>query len=188
MMVSVNSCPCTTLAWISKTATIREGEYCSIIISITRSFPISCCCVVRDFEELACSSNLVHLRSSQHIAFQIWCWGQVLIFLKRHCTGVNLVKEGQGGLLPAGLQGWPLKFVQHVADATCIPPSHAGPHSSCHLPILYLLNLKFVIGMLNRCCILELRANQCFVCNFLRMPRCQCQIVLKKTNCLSCLT
>ena len=33
-------------------------------------------------------------------------------------NGVNLVGEGYGRLLPVGLQGWPLKFVQHVAEAT----------------------------------------------------------------------
>ena len=43
---------------------------------------------------------------------------------------VNLVKEGLGGMLTAGLQGRPLKFVQLVADATFIPPSPAGPPSS----------------------------------------------------------
>ena len=120
-------------------------------------------------------------------SLQIWCRGQVLIFIKRYCTGVNLVKEGLGGLLPAGLQGWPLKLVQHIADATCVPPSPAGPPSSCPLHLLYLLNLKFVIGIPYRCCILELRSNQCFVCNFLCMLRCQSQIAPKKTHCLSCL-
>ena len=36
----------------------------------------------------------------------------------------------------------------------------------CPLQLLHLLNLSFVIGMPNRCCILELRVNQfiCFVC------------------------
>ena len=24
----------------------------------------------------------------------VWSWGQILIFVKRHCTGVNLVEEG----------------------------------------------------------------------------------------------
>ena len=83
--------------------------------------------------------------------------------------------------------GWPLKLVQHIADANCVPPSPAGPPSSCPLHLLYLLNLKFVIGIPNRCCILELRSNQCFVCNFLCMLRCQSQIAPKKTHCLSCL-
>ena len=32
------------------------------------------------------------------------------------------------------------------------------------------------------------RANQCFVCNFLSMPRCKGQIAPKKTQCLSCLS
>ena len=37
------------------------------------------------------------------------------------------------------------------------------------------------------CCILELRTNQCFVCNFLSVPRCKGQIAPKKIQCLSCL-
>ena len=47
---------------------------------------------------------------------------------------------------------------------------------------------KFHDRDVNRCCILELRANQCFVCNFLSVPRCKGQIVPKKTQCLSCLS
>ena len=35
---------------------------------------------------------------------------------------------------------------------------------------------------------LELRANQCLVCNFLRMLRCKRQIAPKKTQSLSCLS
>ena len=97
----------------------------------------------------------------------------------------------KGGLLPTGLQGWPLKFVQHIADATCISPSPAGPPCSCPLHLLYLCNLSFEIGMPNRSCILELRANHCLICNILSrvsVPRCQCQIAPKKTHCLSCFT
>ena len=45
-----------------------------------------------------------------------------------------------------------------------------------------------VIGMRNRSCILKLRTNQCFVCNFLCVPRCKSQIAPKKTQCLSCFT
>ena len=40
----------------------------------------------------------------------------------------------------------------------------------------------------NRSCILELRTNQCFVCNFLCMPRCMSQIAPKKPQCLCCFT
>ena len=86
-----------------------------------------------------------------------------------------------------GLQGWPLKFIQHVADATGFSPSPAGQPGSCPLHLLHLSNLSIVIGMPNKCCILELRANQCFVCNFLSVPECKGQIAPKKTICLSCL-
>ena len=91
-------------------------------------------------------------------------------------------------LLLAGLRGRPLKFVKHVAGATGVSPSPAGPPGSCPLYLLHLSNLSFIIGMPNRCCILELRANQCFVCNFLNVPKCKGQIAPKKTQCLSCLS
>ena len=57
----------------------------------------------------------------------------------------------------------------------------------CLLHLLHLLSLSFMIGMPNRGCILKLRMNQCFVCNFFCMPRCQCQIAPKKAQSLSCL-
>ena len=66
--------------------------------------------------------------------------------------------EPYGRLLPGGLQGWPLKFVKHVADATGVSPSPAGPPGSCPLYLLHLSNLSFMIGMPNRCCILKLRS------------------------------
>ena len=57
--------------------------------------------------------------------------------------------------------------------------------SPLHLP--HLSRLSFIIGMPNRSCILKLRTNQCFVCNFFSMPRCQCQIAPKKAQSLSLL-
>ena len=33
-----------------------------------------------------------------------------------------------------GLHGWPFKFVKHVADATGVSPSPAGPPGSCPSP------------------------------------------------------
>ena len=39
-----------------------------------------------------------------------------------------------------------------------------------------------------RSCILKLRKNQFFVCNFLCVPKCKSQIAPKKTQCLSCFT
>ena len=108
----------------------------------------------------------------------VWSRGQILIFVKRHCTGVNLT----------GLQGWSLKFVQHIADTTSIYPSPAGPSGSCPRHLLHLCYLSVMIGMPNRSWILELRSNQCFVCNFLSVPRCQCQGAPKKSHCLSCFT
>ena len=46
-------------------------------------------------------------------------------------------------------------------------PSPAGPPGCCLLHFLHLFCLSFIIGMPNRSCILKLRRNQCFVCNFL---------------------
>ena len=50
----------------------------------------------------------------------------------------------------ACLQGWPLKFVKHIADATGVPPSPAGPPGSCAPHLLHLSNLSFMIGMQGR--------------------------------------
>ena len=44
------------------------------------------------------------------------------------------------------------------ADATGVSPSPVGTCGSCPLHLLELSNPSFVIGMPNRCCILELRA------------------------------
>ena len=59
-----------------------------------------------------------------------------------------------GRLLPAGLQGWLLKFIKHVADATGVSPSPADLPGNCPLYLLHLSNLSFMIGMPKRCCIL----------------------------------
>ena len=45
-----------------------------------------------------------------------------------------------------------------------------------------ILNPTFLIGIPNRCCILELKANQYFLCNFFSMPRCQGLIAPKKVG------
>ena len=41
-------------------------------------------------------------------------------------------------------------YIIHVTAATCVSPSSAGPHGSCPLHHLHLLNLSFMIGMSNR--------------------------------------
>ena len=75
---------------------------------------------------------------------------------------VDVYAQHHGRLLPTGLQGWPLKFVQHIADASCISPSPAGPSGSCPLHLLHLCNLSFMIGMSNRSCILKLKVEPMF--------------------------
>ena len=86
---------------------------------------------------------------------------------------------------PCGTPGMPLKFVKHFADATGVPPWPTGPPSYTYLHFLHNRSLSFIIGMPNA--ILKLKSNQCFVCNFLSMPRCHCQIAPKKTQSVSCL-
>ena len=87
----------------------------------------------------------------------------------------------------------------------CGPPGMANQvHQACHRHYWYYaiacrptwlaavfctfstFFVFFIIWMPNRSCILELRANQCLVCNFLFMPRCKCLIAPKKTQSLSC--
>ena len=69
-----------------------------------------------------------------------------------------------------------------ATQATGVPPSPAGPPGCSLLHLLHLSSLSFIIVMPNRSCILKLRTNQCFVCNFFCMPRCQCQIAEKKAQ------
>ena len=92
-------------------------------------------------------------------------------------------------LHPAVLQGWPLKLVQHIVDAkySC---STIACRSTWLLTCAFAppFCLSFNLGMPNRSRILELKKNQCLVCNFLCMPRCESKIALKKTRCLSCFT
>ena len=89
---------------------------------------------------------------------------QETLYLSESCRG-RLMKT-------TNLQGRPLKFVQHIADTTCISPSPAGPSGSCPLHLLHLCYLSVMTGMPNRSYILKLRSNQCFVCNFLSVPSC----------------
>ena len=49
---------------------------------------------------------------------------------------------------------WPLKFIKHLADTTCVSPSPAGPTGGCPLNFLYLINLKSWVRDPNGCCIL----------------------------------
>ena len=60
---------------------------------------------------------------------------------------MNLVKEKQGVLNPAGLKRWPLKLIKHFVDTTHVSPSPAGPAGCCPLDFLNLINLKFEKGL-----------------------------------------
>ena len=60
---------------------------------------------------------------------------------------MNLVEEKQGGLIPTGLQSWPLQFIEHLANTTCVVPPPAGPAGCRPLYLLHLLNLSFTCGL-----------------------------------------
>ena len=111
--------------------------------------------------------------------------GQVLVFINRHSPTMNLVEEKQRGLIPLGLQSWPLQLIEHLASTTSVAPPPAGP-GGCHpLYLLHLLNVSFTIWALlpplNRCCILQFRAYQSLVCSLLSTPRCESQVPVKET-------
>ena len=95
---------------------------------------------------------------------------------------MNLVKEKQGGLVPPGLKRCPFELIKHFADTTRVSPSPAGPAGCCPLNFLNMINLKFQVRASNGCCILYLRPNQSFVCNFLSTPRCKSQVPAKETK------
>ena len=99
---------------------------------------------------------------------------------------MNLVEEKQRGLIPPGLQSWPLELIEDLANTTSVAPPPAGPVGCCPLYLLHLLNLSFTIWAPNRCCILQFRAYQRFVCNLLGPGR-----VAQSVTCLAtdaCLT
>ena len=54
-------------------------------------------------------------------------WGQVLAFINRHIPTINLVEEKQSGLIPPGLQSWPLQLIEHFSNTTSVAPPPAGP-------------------------------------------------------------
>ena len=111
--------------------------------------------------------------------------GHILVFFKRHCSTMNLMKEKQGGLVPPGLKRGPFKLIQHFANTTRVSPSLACLAGCCPPYFLNLMNLKFLVRAPNGCCILQFRPNQSFVCNLLSTPRCKSQNPAKETKCLS---
>ena len=73
---------------------------------------------------------------------------------------MNLVEEKQRGLIPPGLQSWPLKLIEHFSNTTSVAPPPAGPAGCRPLYLLHLLNLSFTIRAPNGGCILQLRVYQ----------------------------
>ena len=60
---------------------------------------------------------------------------------------MNLVEEKQRGLIPPGLQSWPLQLIEHFSNTTSVAPPPAGPAGCRPLYFLHLLNLSFTIGL-----------------------------------------
>ena len=58
---------------------------------------------------------------------------------------MNLVEEKQRGLIPPGLQSWPLQLIEHFSNTTSVAPPPAGPAGCRPLYLLQLLNLSFTI-------------------------------------------
>ena len=71
---------------------------------------------------------------------------------------MNLVEDKQRGLIPPGLQSWPLQLIEHLTNITSVAPPPAGPAGCCPLYLLHLSNLSFTIWAPNSCCILQFRA------------------------------
>ena len=90
---------------------------------------------------------------------QIWCAGVRYLSFSRDTVSESCIRR----LRRTAPCGPPVMTTQaRPACHRCYlySPSPAGSPSSCPLHILYLFNLKLVIGIPNRCFILELRANQ----------------------------
>ena len=110
--------------------------------------------------------------------------GQVSVFIKRHCTNRSVsCRRRIRRIVTCGTPGMATQ-VRPADPGTGVPPSPAGPPCCSLLHFSHLSSLSIIIGMPNRSCILKLRSNQCFVCNFLCMPRCQCQIAPMKAQSL----
>ena len=116
----------------------------------------------------------------------VWVPGSDIYLCQEALYRSESCKRKLGKTLACGPPGMANQVHQAVIDATGIMPSPADPPGCCLLHFLHLFCLSFIIGMPNKSCILELRANQCLVCNFLCMPRCKSQIAPKKTQSLSC--
>ena len=73
-------------------------------------------------------------------------WGQALVFINRHSPTMNLVEEMQRGLIPPGLQSWPLQLFEHLINTTSVAPHPAGPTGCCPLYLLHLCVCEPVVS------------------------------------------
>ena len=98
---------------------------------------------------------------------------------------MNLVEEKQRGLIPSGLQSWPIQLIEYLTNTTSVVPPLAGPAGCRHLYHLHLLNLSFTMWVPNRCCILKFRAHKVLYATSLILLGLKCKFMHRKP-CLSC--
>ena len=114
----------------------------------------------------------------------VWCTlrqGLVLVFINRHSPTMNLVEEQKRGLIPRGLQSWPLQLIKHLTNTTSVvpPPVSAGSAGCRPLYLPHLLYLSFTIWDPNKCCILQFKAYRKFCMQPFSTPRCESQVPVR---------
>ena len=112
--------------------------------------------------------------------------GQVLVFINRHHPTMNLVEEKQRGLIPPGLQSWPLQLIEYLANTIVLRHLLQVQRAAVLCTFSTCWIWVFTIRAPNGCCILQFKAYQSFVCNLLSTPRCESQVPSKETKSLSC--
>ena len=94
--------------WPGRSCTLRRGQ---VLVFINRHSP---------------TMNLVKEKQ-----------GQGLVFINRHSPTMNIVKEKQRGLIPPGLQRWPLQLIEHLTNTSSVGPPPAGPAGCCSLYLIF---------------------------------------------------
>ena len=97
---------------------------------------------------------------------------------------MNLVEEKQRGLIPPGVQSWPLQLIEHFSNTTSAAPPPAGPAGCRPLYLLHVLNLSFTIRAPNGGCILQFRAYQSFYATSLLLLGAKAKFLRRKPKVL----
>ena len=114
-------------------------------------------------------------------------WSGMFLYQETLCRGVSCRRRLRW-TAPCGTPGITTQLSSSSISPTLLVfPYLLQVYLAAVLCTFSTLAVSFIIGMQNRSCILKLRSNQCFVCNFFSMHRCHCQITPKKTQSVSCL-